>query len=405
MSSRRFAYDLLGDGLAVADSRSNRISMLNASAAVAWIALNEDNHSVSELVRVMQEHFPSQKTEFSESLRALLLEWKGYGWARCDRQGTWSIVADEAAVSPLSGRYSPTDIGGLTHGLLWSRRVGVSSSAVCLEIRGSEALSLTPDFHRMVCVFGALPDAQHDRTTKRVLIAEQEDGVAVSEEGRTIIFPDLLSASGAFGEFIIRAAYPEAVAHTLFHAAAVAKERGCIILPAVSGSGKTTLTAYLLARGWHYGGDDIVGIGRSTSDGAMTLLPLPTPLGIKQGSVEVLSEDYPVLPSLKAIQFGRKSVRYLPVDRASIVPEGSDWRRPRALVFPHYQPGAALELEPLSEWDALSILLDAGAGALSDTGMNFDSFHLFLDLLKAVPRFRMRYSSLEEANRQLETLL
>lgn len=92
------------------------------------------------------------------------------------------------------------------------------------------------------------------------------------------------------------------------HAAAVAKDNACILLPGTSGSGKTTLAAALARNGCTFLGDEITPIFRGSGHAAA----LPFCLRIKQGSATPLRSLYPQLDALQPYSWGRTSLRFLP---------------------------------------------------------------------------------------------
>ena len=62
-----------------------------------------------------------------------------------------------------------------------------------------------------------------------------------------------------------------------------------MLLPAISGSGKSTLTAALLAAGFGYCTDDLALL----TGEPVRIRPVPTCLGLKRGSWNILAERLP----------------------------------------------------------------------------------------------------------------
>jgi hypothetical protein len=397
----RFAYEQVGDGLAIADCQTNEITLLNASAAVAWLMLGECPRSVDALEATLATVWPDESE--TAALLPLLQSWQKLGWVICDASGTWHLC-DVASASSLDSKPAltlPVQCSG--HDVIWQRCVDVSGSPVVIEIRASSGVAQSDDIKRLTGFLNGLPSAAAaGRQTDMSLIVD-DHCVRILHEGRCHEFPDMVTASSLFNLTAVKLCYPMHTAHSIVHAGAVCRSSGAIILPAISGSGKTTLTAFLTAREWRYAGDDIIGLGRRSPSAAPELLPFPTALGIKTGSSAILMPDYPELSGTPVVTYGNKHVRFIGVEPSRLAPDAGDWRKPRALVFPAYAAQTACEVLALTEWEALELLLNAGTG----TGMGTDlaSFALLMELIKSVPCYRMRYGALEDAARQLEALL
>lgn len=404
--SIRFAFDQFGDGLAVADSLSNDVSLLNASAAIVWCSLFGGPSTIDEIHDAVVAFWPVSSEEIGPGILSILNYFERRGWVECAATGAWHICdqrrADSSATKKSAGPLSDPMAGSVPK-LLWSRTVALSSSPIRLELKGSLTNKNTDDFMRMSGFLSGLPEAEPKSAVKTLSMIFETDGVNIESDESRQEFPDLMKASSVMVLSLLKLTNPDQSAHTVVHAAAVSCSKGTIILPAISGSGKTTLTAYLTAKGWRYGGDDIIGLARTSPSGRINLLPFPTAMGIKDGSVDVLLGDYPDLSFSPIVSYGSKKVRYTAVDPSQVPSATDNWRSPRAIVFPTYTANSACELYQLSEWESLEMLLEAGTG--TGSGTDLDSFDLLVELIKSVPCFKLRYARLEDAKAQLEGLL
>lgn len=139
------------------------------------------------------------------------------------------------------------------------------------------------------------------------------------------------------------------------HAGAVIRNGRSLLIPGSSGTGKSTLTAFLVANGFAYLGDDIVAI----AEGGALLLPLPTCMSIKSGSWPVLEKLYPVLAELPSFNRGARTVRYIePKGNYETLDEGS---APSIVLFPIYQPGEQTRLSLLPPLESMLRLVGAHA--------------------------------------------
>lgn len=137
-----------------------------------------------------------------------------------------------------------------------------------------------------------------------------------------------------------------------FHAAVVAHNDTCFMLPGAPGRGKTTLTAGLILSGFRYLTDEVA----LFEEGSFTTPPLPLSLGIKSGAVEVLAALWPAVRELAThLREDGEQVRYLIPPAASVLPDGH--YLVNRIVFPHYAPGQTTRLLPLTKPEALRWLM------------------------------------------------
>ncbi len=178
------------------------------------------------------------------------------------------------------------------------------------------------------------------------------------------------------------------------HAAALARDGAAIVMPAPAGNGKSTLAAYLAASGWIYCADDT-----TTLDPRCRVLPLPTAVGLKAGSLPVLDRRYPGLESLQVHEYGDKAARYLALEPRRSAGAPLDLS---AMVFPKYEPGAEPSLVRLSAAEAAARLMEAGIG-LGGT-LTPAKLEWFAGLMARTPCWALGYDSLPGAEAKLRSI-
>ena len=146
-----------------------------------------------------------------------------------------------------------------------------------------------------------------------------------------------------------------------------------------------------------------MGVGGSGDAGALELHPYPTAMGIKEGSVSVLENLYPHIHGIAQTYYGQKTARFLPIESGLWTPYTGSWRNIRALVFPQYRAEAQCDLQEATQEEALRAILDAGIGTYAE--VESDRFELLFELIRVIPAYRLRYSDLAEADRQLSLLI
>lgn len=185
--------------------------------------------------------------------------------------------------------------------------------------------------------------------------------------------------------------------HLMLHAGAV-EFGGCgILLPALPGSGKSTLTAALALRGCRLLSDEF-GVLR-LSDGK--LLPLLKLVGLKNESIGVIAGFSPeaiIGPPFEKTRKG--TVAHLaPNDDA--VAAMHRHATPALIVFPRYDPGAGLLVEPVPRSRALGRLAvnSFNAEVLGPAG-----FEALGRLVQSCECYQVAYSDLEQAVARVKQL-
>jgi hypothetical protein len=222
----------------------------------------------------------------------------------------------------------------------------------------------------------------------------KDDALLASCTERSGIVP-LLYGNGA------RLIYEAADCFAAVHAAAVAIEQRCALLPAVSTSGKSTLTAALVAAGYRYCTDDLAILTQPP----VRLRAVPMKIGLKQGSWDLLAGAWPELASQQShVRADGKRIKYLdPRCRADAVHPSSEPVRVTAVVFPSFVRGSAPELSPLSRATALARMAEAGYD-LSGT-LDKSSVATLVEWFETLECFEFRFDALSEAVALFRTVL
>jgi len=181
------------------------------------------------------------------------------------------------------------------------------------------------------------------------------------------------------------------------HAAALYKDDKCILLPGVSGAGKSTLTAALLSKGYQLLTDETAVIDLFD----FGIYPVPMPLGLKEGSWQLLEHLYPTLMSLPAHRrFDQKPVRYLPP------PEIQDVTLARIsathIIFPQVSDGETGDLLSISLLQALAKLDETGYQVQDKLGEEKAESMLFW--LAGLQAYEVHYQHFNQAVEVIETL-
>lgn len=190
--------------------------------------------------------------------------------------------------------------------------------------------------------------------------------------------------------------YAEAEYDVAFHAAMVADNDRGIMLCAPSESGKSTLAAYLMTHGFDLLTDEPALLHLDTC----SISPLCLPVSLKEGSWDVLRDEWPELASAPIhVRSDDVKIHLLhpPQGHFSAPP-----RRLTHIVFPEYSPSSAARAERLSPLHTLNFLNEGGMMLAKHIAQ--DKFEALLRLVCVTPAYALRYGSLDDATEIVHTL-
>ena len=182
----------------------------------------------------------------------------------------------------------------------------------------------------------------------------------------------------------------------ILHAAVLEKGGYAAILPGSPGTGKSTLCAALLHRGWRLLSDEIGLV--SLQDG--TLAPIPRPISLKNGSIEVVrrfaSEAVMGPPAVDTTK-GRVVHMQAPQESVARCYENA---KPAWLVFPRYDARVAVRFQP---YPKASAFMRAAENAFNYARLGVVGFHTLANLVDACSCFELTYGDLARAVDTLNT--
>ena len=197
---------------------------------------------------------------------------------------------------------------------------------------------------------------------------------------------------------LLLTAYRTSDCKAAIHAAAVIRDDMCVLMPGASGSGKTTLTAAALAHDFRYCGDDLILL----TDEPIRMRPVPTCLGLKSGSWNVLSGLFPGIHNLPThTRSDGKQIRYLSPGH-SIAPNYNS-HTVTFLVFPVWTPGSVPKIQKIGPAEALAKVAASGYD-LPNRIIN----QVVASLIRYISGMRcyeFLYDSIDDAVRALSELL
>lgn len=185
----------------------------------------------------------------------------------------------------------------------------------------------------------------------------------------------------------------------MLHSAVVEKDGVAMIMPALPGSGKSTLCAALMLNGWRLISDEF-GLIRPTEP-ELAFHPLPRPIPLKNASIEVIRRFAPRAVLGPTYPRTRKGdVAHVMATRDS-QQRDREPARPGWFLFPRFQQGKALHLEPLGRGTAF---LKISSNSFNYRLQGADGFRTVAKLVKRCPAYFLHYSSLEQALPRIEAM-
>ncbi|MBP3979617.1 HprK-related kinase A [Acidovorax sp. JG5] len=174
------------------------------------------------------------------------------------------------------------------------------------------------------------------------------------------------------------------------HAAVLERGGRAVVLPAPPGAGKSTLCAALMLHGWRLLSDELTLLEPVSG----LVVPSPRPISLKNASIDVIRERNPgcVLgPVARDTQKGT-------VAHLKVLPENLARANERALpawvVFPRYERGAALQVQPRAK---ATTVVELARNSFNQHVHGRAGFKALVRLADACDSFDLRYSQLDQA--------
>lgn len=178
--------------------------------------------------------------------------------------------------------------------------------------------------------------------------------------------------------------------YLIIHAAVVERNGFAAILPAPPGSGKSTLCAALVARGWRLLSDELTLVSLDSGE----LVPLPRPISLKNGSIELIGKYAPDAVFTRPLHDTAKgTVAHMKAPLDSVVRAG-EAARAGWIVFPKYAAGAAALLTPVPRARAF---LRVAENAFNYSLLGAAGFDSVAGLIDTADTFDFTYSALDDA--------
>ncbi len=404
----RFFARLLDDHLVVIDLARREMRVLNPTAAFLWLSLSLGPCSPDTLVRLVADQTGAAVSDqIGSDIAACLDDWRDLGWLGGDDAGQVFLVdhaGDTASADIVT--WVPTDdpVASMVpqvETVICSVRLLHGGATVRLgSVADPVDCDLVPRLRALLSGFPA-SEPGSAATHADISFIVDTDRIWVQTPAG-LAWTDVSSdALSHLVYSLLLAADPGRRPLATLHAAAVGQlGRGLVLMPGLSGCGKSTLTAALVAKGWSYGGDDVIALSETEPQ---TVLPFPTASSVKPGSWNILSGDYPQIADLPVIPYADKQARFLPLPVAAHVGDGIADRVPVALVFPRFDPAGSNRLEPISTLDAVLRLVVSGF----TTGDRLEPQRLdrLFDLLEGLPKYHLVFASTEAAAAALAPLV
>jgi HprK-related kinase A len=178
--------------------------------------------------------------------------------------------------------------------------------------------------------------------------------------------------------------------YLVIHAAVVERNGLAMLLPAPPGSGKSTLCAGLSFRGWRLLTDELALVRPDTGD----IMPLARPISLKNESIEVMRRFAPQAVMGPPTEGSSKGTIVLLKPPASSIDAIEQPARPRWIVFPRYEAGAALTFTPRRK---AATFIQLGESAMNYNILGETGFNAMADLIDRCDIGDFVYSDLDEA--------
>ena len=179
------------------------------------------------------------------------------------------------------------------------------------------------------------------------------------------------------------------------HAGALSSHDQGILVPGKSGSGKSTFTAWLASKGLHYLSDELVFISENGN-----LHPFTRPLSLK-------NPDHSLLSTFIDLNVEQDKLinepRGVMIPHRLIQPDFRPGTPPLSLIlFTHFQPGAEIEITPLSSARSCFQLMECHVNTRNISGHGFNDL---AELTRQTEAYQLTYGSFDGLFERLQPIL
>ena len=186
--------------------------------------------------------------------------------------------------------------------------------------------------------------------------------------------------------------------HLILHAAVVERDGQALLLSADPGSGKSTLCAGLVHAGWRLLSDELALVDLATG----RVASIARPISLKNESIEVVRNlGAGVVLSVVCEGTSKGSVAHMRPPRDSVM-RRTEPAVPAWLVFPHFQSGAQLAIEPVGKARAF---MEMVRHAFNYGLLGVSAFDALGELVDRCTIYSAQYGSLEQIIPALDRLV
>jgi len=358
-------------GLVLADGETERLYVYNASAGLIWTSLS-DGISIADCAALISESRRMELPVITAHINSMVSEWRRLG-----------LLYGADASDPQTDPGPPPKPGQNTY---WQRDYVIGKHHVRIGSNDAD----------VICHVKALfrPYARSNLDIHHTIYALREYQISLTVDGSPRLeLDDSAAAIGAIFQAILEFENEKESWLALIHGASVAIGKTGILLSGSTGSGKSTLAAYLATRKYRYLSDDLIAL--SAPEGR--IVPWPVPHSLKAGSWEPLASHYPTLRRAPIEVINGRKIKF-------IEPIASSWLVSpvvaHLIIFPHYRPMGGIKIEPVKPLEALSRFVNDRIWVPNPLKITN-----FLRFLERTPAFSFSYSTLDEAEEALQSLL
>lgn len=353
----------------------NAVTALNASAAILWdLLIQTQDHTALEQ-RYAEAH-PERAAHAAKDIETCCASWSELGLLRPLPPPPATCAAPLAREIP---RPSPA----------CARDLACGAAQVRFEIEdpalGAALLDLTAGF----------PDAPPRCAALRpVRVAGPEGGWRLIE-GDAVLrrAADPVELRGLAVGHLVRLAAGDTPWLGIAHGTVLTRGGRTLFMAGASGAGKSTLAAGLVARGWQMLDEDM-----APFRAPMQVTPLPFALSVKQGSWDLLRQDFPQLATARTHPIGARQVRYHRLDSEA---QSTAPATPDLILDVRYDPKQGPEgatLRPLDPMSALTLFLNDE----SFLDLAHNDLAVFTGFVENTPAGILRHGSIDAAEKTIE---
>lgn len=366
--------------LIVFDQVSRHLALLNQTASEVW-ELHHKQLSFDSIVERLSARYDIESKVIEADVAEIFESWLDLGFIGDKKNIPESI--DEVDVFEIKYK-SSLDINKAK--IEYCKSLKYLDTVFSISVIGEKIINT------ILPIISHFKNENESSAKHNITIAKVDNIYEIIEDGNVVATCDSLNnIAPLLNAYILITSYQESDNLSVFHAGAVTKGNGVVLLSGVPGSGKSTLVSALMCSDVTVFTDEISLLTKTKK-----IRPAPGVIGLKKGSWGVIEKVLPEIQSLPIhIRQDKKEVKYIQPKNLPNNDQQIFGEHAKAIVFPVYSEKCTTRVKRITSSEALVWL--TRAGYYTSQTLNSDTVKELISWVSDIPAYELQMNDLDKA--------